>query len=214
MKLFNSSNVQRIELLVPVLKDLGHLAASKGFRSSSASDPLLCLMESGDLSRVEARGTLLTMTESAIKAVESRVPDFRAALMDLDIQERLDMHLNDPKMGETGRSLQAWRDLCQNAEHAKPIVEDLSNILLHAPDAWDQLEASLRSVSTRLFVAQNVTTGRFEKDGTIDLSLMYTLLTNQRWNPSFPKPIRSSLEPFCQQEYFVTINGRPALYKL
>jgi hypothetical protein len=216
MKVFRSSKVDRIELLVPVIKDVTFLSDS-GLAGSSGTngDPLNALVFNKDsLDQFEKRGELLKVVDEAEAALAERARETKASLMLIEIQERLNDCVggSTPGLMETG--LRIWQDLCADPTFDKPVQQDLPKILLHSPDAWRQLEAALKSVSFRFFISQHFVRGRYDEDGTIDLSLVYTLLTRRKWNPTFPNEICEALRPFCQRQFFATVNGRCALYTI
>lgn len=217
MKVLNSSNVHRIELWVPILKDLQFLNGLSGWKPSDwfRDDPFGQLMEAqDDLADENVRGGLLSVTDRATEAIEERAREVKASLMLLDIQERVTRFVSDESSAVLSKSLAAWTGLCSNPELSKPVEEDLPIILLHAPAAWRGLEDALKLASIRFFLSQNLVRGRYEEDGSVDLSLVYTLLTRKRWNAALPKNISSALKAFCQREYFLTIDGKPALYAI
>lgn len=216
MNLFHSSDIHRIELLVPVLKDLSYLDLFDASAVAGAlrGDPLKQLMLDTNMTRMETRAALLATTDGAMKALEERVREVSASVMLLEIQERLNFYLQDADSSPKRKALNVWRDLCCDASYDEPIVQDLPLILLHAPEAWRRLEKALHAVSLKVFVGQNFVRGRFEEDGTIDLSLMYTAFCKDNWRRSFPKSLSTALDAFCQREFFAMVDDRPALYKI
>src|SRR5690242_20014927 len=109
MNLFHSSDIHRIDLLVPVLKDLPYLDrfGSSAVPGALIGDPLQQLMDDIDLSRMETRGALLGMTGGAMRALEERVREVRASVMLIEIQERLKRYLRNPAASSLRDALSA-----------------------------------------------------------------------------------------------------------
>jgi len=211
MRVLKSSEVHRIELVVPVTKDVQCVETPLIARSLLSEEPLSGLVAIGSEPDLESVvQSLLVRIERAIAGLEKRITFVRPHLINEEMDLVVTDYLEKNPDGPLHAVLAGWNRLCSDGSFELPAGTELHHVLLHCEEAWNELEASFRETAMRFFNSQQLVHGRYAKDGTTDYSIVYTLYSQSRWS-SVPLEVRRGLRHFCQKEFFLTVDGKAKL---